>query len=77
MNKDKYTAFEVNIEPTFIPGEGRAIEYLKGITMTVFAKDIHEAMQKAQDLLRIDSNTYEFASVVRTGAKCSTSWSPF
>jgi len=75
--KEKFSAFDISVEPIFVPGEGRAIEYLKNITMTVFAKDIHEAMQKVQDLLRIDSNTYEIISAVRSGAKISTSWTTF
>ena len=75
--KEKISSFEITVEPIFVPGEGRAIEYLKSLTMTVYAKDIHEAMQKVQDLLRIDSNTYEFTSAIRNGAKLSTSWNPF
>lgn len=66
-----FSAFEISVEPVFVPGEGRAIEYLKAINMTVYATDIHEAMQKVQDLLRIDSNTYEIVSAIRSGFKQS------
>ena len=73
---EKFSSFDVTVEPVFVPGEGRAIEYLKDISMRVYAKDIPVAMKKVQDLLRIDSNTYEFVSIVRTGSKHPT-WGPF
>lgn len=69
MNKDKYTAFEVNIEPKFIPGEGRVIEKCQSINMIVYARDINEAIMIAKDLVNLNSEDIEVTSASMSGVR--------
>ena len=69
MNKDKYTAFEVNIEPKFIPGEGRVIEKCRSINMVVYARDINEAITIAKDLVNLNSEDIEVTSACMPGRR--------
>ena len=69
MNKDKYIAFEVNVEPKFIPGEGRVIEKCGSISMTVYARDINEAITIAKDLVNLNSEDIEVTSANMTGVR--------
>lgn len=68
MNPEEREAtFSVTIEPVYIPEKGRVIDYLHLVQFDIQAKDISDAMQKAQDLLRIDSDKYDIISVVQQG----------
>ena len=68
-SKDKYTAFEVTIEPKFIPGEGRVIEKCRSISMTVCARDINEAITTATDLVSLNTEDIEVVSAAMAGAR--------
>lgn len=70
MNKDKYTAFEVNVEPKFIPGEGRVIEKCRSINMVVYARDINEAITIAKDLVNLNSEDIEVTSACMASHSC-------
>lgn len=67
MNKDKYSAFNVNIEPKFVPGEGRVIEKCRGINMVVSARDINEAITIAKDLVNLNPEDIEVTSACMSG----------
>jgi hypothetical protein len=68
MNKkDKYTAFDVSIEPKFIPGEGRVIEKCRSINMVVYARDINEAITIAKDLVNLNPEDIEVTSACMSG----------
>lgn len=67
MNKDKYTAFEVDIEPKFIPGEGRVIEKCRSVHMDVYARDINEAITIAKNLVNLNSEDIEVTSACMRG----------
>ena len=68
--KDKYTAFEVSIEPKFIPGEGRVFDTWRTINMVVYARDINEAISSAKMLVTCNANDYEVTSACMSSHSC-------
>ena len=65
--KDKYIAFEVSIEPKFVTGEGRGFDKWRSINMSIYARDINEAIATAKEIVNCNAADIEVVSATMAG----------